>query len=217
MQALNHPDYLALREGASVIEADGSGDKVLVLADGTMLKFFRRKRLLSSALLFPYAERFATNIGALRQRQVPCPEVLSVYRIPSITRDAVHYRPLAGETVRHVFKSGPPADLRFKLGRFVAELHDKGVYFRSLHLGNIVIGLDQRLGLIDVADMSFHRRSLPTSKRLRNFQHMARYRKDMECLIGADGAQPFLDGYDQGLADTAVRRLLMPRLGALFD
>jgi len=216
MQALNHSAYLALREGARVIEADGSGDKVLVLADGTMLKFFRRKRLLSSALLFPYAGRFATNTAALQRRQVPCPTVLNVYRVSSIERDAVHYQPLPGETVRHVYTSGAPADLRLRLGRFVAELHHKGVYFRSLHLGNIVVGADQQLGLIDVADMTCHRRALPAGKRLRNFQHMARYRKDMQWLIGEDGAQPFLQGYEQGLADRSVSNRLMPRLGALF-
>lgn len=216
MQALNHSAYLALREGARVIEADGSGDKVLVLADGTMLKFFRRKRLLSSALLFPYARRFATNTQALRRRGVPCPGVLNVYRIPSIERDAVHYEPLPGETVRQLYLAGAPADLCMRLGRFVAELHGKGVYFRSLHLGNIVMGVDQHLGLIDVADMTCQRRTLSAAKRLRNFQHMARYRKDMEWLIGTDGAQPFLQGYEQGLADRAVSTRLMPRLGALF-
>lgn len=217
MLALNHPAYLALRQGAQVIEADGSGDKVLVLADGTMLKFFRRKRLLSSALVFPYAQRFASNITALQRRQVPCPEVLSIYRIPSIARDVVHYTPLAGETVRHAFKGGAPADLRFRLGQFVAGLHGKGVYFRSLHLGNIVLTPDQRLGLIDVADMSLQRRMLSASKRLRNFQHLARYRKDMEWLIGMDGAQPFLEGYGQGLIDRALEARVMPRLGAIFS
>ena len=50
MQSIDHSTYEALREGAHVLEADGSGDKVLRLADGRMLKLFRRKRLLSSAL-----------------------------------------------------------------------------------------------------------------------------------------------------------------------
>lgn len=216
MQTLNHPAYVAFREGAEVIEADGSGDKVLVLADGTMLKFFRRKRLMSSALLFPYAQRFAANTKALRQRDVPCPQVLDVYRIPSIERDAVHYRPLSGETIRRLYATDAPADLRFRLGRFVAELHAKGVYFRSLHLGNIVLGIDQRLGLIDVADMSCRRNALSPAKRLRNFQHMARYRKDMQWLEGTDSAQPFLQGYEQGLDNRPDSMRMLQQLAALF-
>ncbi|MGH8426151.1 MAG: toluene tolerance protein, partial [Pseudomonas fluorescens] len=55
MQALDHTRYLALREGAQVLEADGSGDKVLRLTDGSILKLFRRKRLLTSAAWYPYA------------------------------------------------------------------------------------------------------------------------------------------------------------------
>ena len=86
---MEHSAYLALRENATVLEADGSGDKVLLLEDGTILKLFRRKRLISSALLFPYAQRFADNIDALKKRGIPCPDVIATYRIASISRDAV--------------------------------------------------------------------------------------------------------------------------------
>lgn len=217
MRPLNHSAYLSLREGAHVIEADGSGDKVLLLADGTLLKFFRRKRLVSSALLFPYAKRFASNTRALQRRSVPCPNVLALYRIASIERDAVHYQPLAGETVRHLFKTEVGPGLRFELGQFVAALHAKGIYFRSLHLGNVVLTPQRQLGLIDVADMTCHRLALSTSKRLRNFQHMTRYTKDMEGLVATDGGKPFLEGYEQGLPSNAARQAIMPRLGAMFS
>lgn len=213
MQALNHLAYLALREGARVIEADGSGDKVLILADGSMLKFFRRKRLISSALVFPYAKRFARNAQALRQRHIPCPEVLAVYRVPSIMRDAVHYQPLPGQTVRQLFSDSSTPGLRKELGAFIAGLHAKGVYFRSLHLGNVVVTPEQHIGLIDIADMTCQRRALSTSKRLRNFQHMLRYTQDVQWLA-ADGAQAFLDGYEAEMDATIDRPLLMSRLSA---
>lgn len=215
MQALNHLAYLALREGARVIEADGSGDKVLILADGSMLKFFRRKRLISSALVFPYAKRFAGNAQALRQRHIPCPDVLAVYRVPSIMRDAVHYQPLPGQTVRQLFSDAPTPGLRQELGAFIAGLHAKGVYFRSLHLGNVVVTPERHIGLIDIADMTCQRRALSTSKRLRNFQHMLRYTKDVQWLA-ADGAQAFLDGYEAEMDATIDRPLLMARLSALL-
>ena len=102
MQSIDHSTYEALRKGAHVLEADGSGDKVLRLADGRMLKLFRRKRLLSSALFYPYAQRFADNTRALEQRGILCPKVIAVYRIPSIERDGVYYSPLAGNTVRQL-------------------------------------------------------------------------------------------------------------------
>ena len=65
MQTLEQADYLALRADARVLEYDRHGDKVLQLADGSYLKLFRRKRLLSSAAWYPYAKRFADNALAL--------------------------------------------------------------------------------------------------------------------------------------------------------
>ncbi|MGY4492047.1 lipopolysaccharide kinase InaA family protein [Pseudomonas sp. TE3610] len=215
MQSLNHSSYLALREGAKVLEADGSGDKVLLLADGRFLKLFRRKRLFTSAALFPYAQRFASNTQRLLERGIPCPHVLNVYRIPSIERDGVYYEPLAGDTLRQLMADPAKAQaLRTQFGAFVARLHDQGVYFRSLHLGNVVLTPHGTLGLIDIADLRCYRRSLSASKRLRNFQHMLRYKADLQWLRGEDGAQTFLDGYHQALPASLAESGLMSRLGA---
>ena len=171
------PDaYLALRAGATVIEADSFGEKVLLLVDGSMLKLFRRKRLLSSAAWYPYAERFADNASALRQRGIPVPEVIDVFRIPSIGRDAVHYHPLPGRTLRQLRREGlePSREARLKdaFTHLLVELHEKGVYFRSLHLGNVVCTPDGRLGLIDIADARMSRRPLRRHQRIRNLQRL---------------------------------------------
>jgi tRNA A-37 threonylcarbamoyl transferase component Bud32 len=191
MQKLDHTVYLRLREGADVLEADGKGDKVLRLTDGTMLKLFRRKRLLTSALWSPYAQRFANNCAALRDRNIPCPKIHQVYRIPSIKRDAVHYHPLPGRTVRQ-FRPDAPASLRAALGSFIALLHQQGIYFRSAHLGNIVLTPDGALGLIDIADLRIYPGELHKGLRLRNFRHMLRYREDREWLLQD---RQFLESY----------------------
>ncbi|WP_418647448.1 lipopolysaccharide kinase InaA family protein [Thauera butanivorans] len=191
-------DYPTLRGDAEIIEADGHGEKVLRLADGSYLKVFRRKRLLSSAAWYPYARRFADNAEALARLGIPCPHVIRVHRFPIIRRDVVHYRPLPGLTLRQIIQGAQPEiDTRAllgQLGRFVATLHDAGVFFRSIHLGNIVLGDDGRLGLIDIADMQAGRRPLPRFKRKRNFAHLLRYREDRAWLM-ADGGQAFAEGY----------------------
>jgi len=200
MRAMDHTTYLALREGARVLEADGSGDKVLRLRDGKMLKLFRRKRLLSSALLFPYAERFARNARTLHEQQIPSPDVIDTFRIPSIQRDAVYYSPLPGDTLRQLLDDHTRAQtLRAELGRFVAHLHELGVYFRSLHLGNVVLTPDNQLGLIDIADLQHQRRALRDGQRERNFHHMLRYPQDRQWLLGEDAGATFLEGYRQEL------------------
>ncbi len=196
MRELAHDDYLELRQDAEVVERDGFGDKVLLLPDGTYLKLFRRKRLLSSALFYPYARRFADNVGALARRGIACPDMIGLYRIGSIARDAVHYRPLAGRTLRHIVKAGTDAaeaeKLRCTLGTFVARLHGLGVYFRSLHLGNIVLTPEGTLGLIDVADLSARSGALGTLRRTRNMKHLLRYPGENEWITAGGG---FLAAY----------------------
>ncbi|AXA56009.1 toluene tolerance protein [Pseudomonas thivervalensis] len=183
MQTLDHTVYLDLREGADVLEADRQGDKVLRLADGSMLKLFRRKRLLTSALWSPYARRFADNCQTLQERGIECPRIRQVYRIPAIERDAVHYDPLPGRTLRQLLDGDAPDELRARLGEFIAHLHQNGIYFRSAHLGNVVLTPENTLGLIDVADLRAYGRPLRKGLRLRNFKHMLRYRQDREWLL----------------------------------
>jgi hypothetical protein len=165
-----------MRAGAAVLEADGFGDKVLRLVDGTMLKLFRRKRLLSSAAWCPYAQRFADNAAALQKHGIAVPEIIDVLRIPSIARDAVHYHPLPGRTLRELRSQGLDADteqfLREAFTRFVIRLHDHGVYFRSLHMGNVVWMPDQRFGLIDISDARIHWHRLTKHQRARNLRRM---------------------------------------------
>ena len=208
MHPMEHSAYLALRENATVLEADGSGDKVLLLEDGTILKLFRRKRLISSALLFPYAQRFADNIDTLKKRGIPCPDVIATYRIASISRDAVRYTPLPGLTIRQVLKEhGESAPLRAELGTFIAHLHDRGVYFRSLHLGNVILTPESKLGLIDISDMKCQRGALSDSKRLRNFQHLLRYKEDRAWLVESDAGVAFISAYTQGRSPHFTARL----------
>ncbi|HZJ92281.1 MAG TPA: toluene tolerance protein, partial [Thiopseudomonas sp.] len=59
---------------------------------------------------------------------------------------------------------------------------DLGVYFRSIHLGNVVLTPECELGLIDISDMKIFRRPLSKWQRKRNFEHMVRDERDREWL-----------------------------------
>jgi len=175
-----------LIEGASILEADSYGPKVYLLPDGNILKLFRRKRLFSSALLRPYSLRFIQNAARLKKLGVPTLDVLAFYKLPTPGMTAVLYRPLPGKTLRQLsnqegfsWQQSLPA-----LVELIHDLHASGVYFRSLHLGNIVVTPENTMGLIDVADMRFLRSPLPRSLARRNLQHFARY-IDRENLNGS--------------------------------
>lgn len=195
MDRLGKQEYLAIREGAAVLEVDHYGEKVLRLVDGSILKLFRRRRrLLSSAALFPYSRRFVSNAAALARLGIPVPRVLRLVRIPSIERDAVHYQPLVGQTLRDAMRAGLPpariAALKAAFTGFIVRLHDQGVYFRSLHLGNVILTPDGELGLIDFADLRIHPWGLGRYLRARNMRRMLamadeRDWVDIEAIVNA--------------------------------
>ncbi|MDF0733873.1 toluene tolerance protein [Pseudomonas entomophila] len=174
---LSQVDFDQLTLGAKVLEADSHGAKVYLLGDGNILKVFRRKRLISSALLRPYSQRFIDNALRLVQMGIPTLEVVSHHKLPMPGRTAVLYRPLPGETLLQL--SRQPgfswSDYLPRLIELVRQLHRSGIYFRSLHLGNVVVTPEQRLGLIDVADMRFLRGPLSARMVRRNVQHLANY------------------------------------------
>ena len=176
LEITTHENFLALRTNAKVLEADAFGEKVLFLADGSILKLFRRKRLISSALWYPYACRFVDNAAALKQRNIPVPTVIGALRIPSIQRDAVHYQPLVGTALREIIHAGIDSltekVLKNRFTQFVIRLHDLGIYFRSLHLGNVIETPNGDLGLIDFSDLRIFRRPLSGFMRRRNIQRM---------------------------------------------
>lgn len=174
---LSQVDFDQLTLGAKVLEADSYGAKVYLLEDGNILKVFRRKRLISSALLRPYSQRFMDNAARLAQLGIPTLEVISHHKLETPGKTAVLYRPLPGQTLLQLSREpGFSWSVRLpELIELIRHLHRSGIYFRSLHLGNVVVTPDQRMGLIDVADMRFMRAPLPPRMVRRNVQHFVRY------------------------------------------
>lgn len=179
---LTDAEFNELIDGAKILEGDSFGPKVYRLTNGHMLKLFRRKRLFSSALLQPYSVRFLDNAKRLQKLGIPTLEPLSAFQLQKPGMTAVLYQPLPGETLKDIYLASPEClrDHLPKLIAFIRKLHTLGIYFRSLHLGNIVLTPNQELGLIDIADLSIQRRALSKAKRKRNLAHFERLLKTME-------------------------------------
>ena len=209
VQKLGAADLEQLSNAAQVIEEDGLGPKVLRLSDGSFLKLFRRRRWYTSGSFNPYSERFAVNSEQLRQMGIPTPQVLNLYRLDDGS-SAVHYAPLPGHTLRQVLQSITAPAVRQALverfGKFMAQLHEKGVYFRSLHLGNVLVLEDGEFGLIDLADLRIYPTPLSLSLRQRNLRHMQRYTVDKRWLF-EDHLDALLQGYAMTASKSAVENL----------
>jgi len=180
MEKISQQQYQALIKGALLLEEDAFGVKVLDTGKGEMIKLFRRKRLLSTALFFPYAYRFVANAKKLAQLHIPTVSINKLLWCPSIKRHLVIYQKLEGELLRTVLSQSvdQTGKLYEKFGRFIAHLHQKGVYFRSAHLKNILALPNGEFGLIDISDMQIKHHPLKHSLRLRNFSHILRYQED---------------------------------------
>ena len=186
--------YENMIQGASVLEQDTYGPKVFILADGTMLKLFNPKPLLSSATLFPYAKRFARNARLLQSRNIPTITMIDVLQIPHRKLTGVHYHPLPGETFRSIGKQVMSKQLIQSVAAFVAGLHSQGIYFRSFHLGNVIVMGDGRFGLIDIADLWMRNRPLTEKERVRNIARVYRFADEI-AMLRSQGDTLFVDRY----------------------
>lgn len=191
-------EFEALTQDALILEKEKAGVKVLQLPDKRIVKLFRRKRLISSQIWAPHAWRFSRNARILKQRGIPTITVESHFEVPEIERQAVVYYRLEGDTLRDwmVDKTKPEcARMIAKLATFLAQVHQAGVLFRSLHFGNVLVMEDGELALIDIVDMGFRWFGpLTVSQRIRNFHHMDRYDCD-RVLLAADNGNGFIKHY----------------------
>jgi tRNA A-37 threonylcarbamoyl transferase component Bud32 len=208
MRTMSEAQLATLLEGARTIEKDGLGLKVACLSNGDFLKLFRRKRLFSSAIWSPPSRRFADNASRLRELGVAAPRVRELLRINRRRLTGVIYEPLPGETLRSRWRASASDELANEVerfGMFLGQLHQSGVYFRSLHLGNVLHLPDGNLGLIDLSDMKIEDKPLDPWKRQRNLQHILRYPEDIHYLVERH-RQSWIRGYREACGDISAQQ-----------
>jgi RIO-like serine/threonine protein kinase len=148
------------------------------LSDGRFLKIFHTRRVAALARLLPAAQRFARNAELLRQQGIAAPHVSEVFWLDQQKGlSACLYQPLAGSSLEQILRDEPQRleQLLPELADFIARLHARRIYFRSLHLGNILCLGNGQFGLIDFLDL--RRKALPLSRWhvRRNFRHLENY------------------------------------------
>lgn len=164
---------------------------LLLTPDGQIIKTYYRRRWLSRSIIQPPAMRFARNARELLSRGFGAPVVRAVYYFPPAKMHLLTYDRLPGSDLRSV-SGTDPARLQ-ALPRFLAQLHAAGVYFRGIHLGNILLD-ENRLALIDIADLSFSKRPLTPTKRARNLAHLLDHGAD-QALFAQYGREHFISSY----------------------
>lgn len=165
-------------EHGTVLEKDSRGPKVVLLQNGLILKIFRIRGQAWLARINPPARRFCHNAAVLHGLDIPAPAILDALWLDQRAGlSACLYDPLPGASLEKMLKNSPqgvPALLP-DLATFIVKLHHHGIYFRSLHLGNVLCLPDGHFGLIDFLDLKYKRRPLSNWERKRNLEHMRRY------------------------------------------
>ena len=188
-------EYSELINQSRLIEKDLWGVKVLETPDNRIIKIFRLKRLLSTAYFFPYALRFKWNAKGLKKKGFETVTVDKIVYCREKQRHVLSYQKIPGQPVKYFLeKNKDDKVLIKKLIAYISLLHDKGVYFRSLHFGNIIVKPNGDFALIDISDMKFFPLKLSTNLRIRNWKHLLKY--DFEkSIIETYGWDVFFDEY----------------------
>lgn len=196
MEKISQEEFHQLVGSGKILEQDSYGIKVVETDDNHIIKTFRLKRLLSSAFFYPYAQRFKDNSEKLLNKGFKTVSVKRIGYCRKEKRYVVVYPKLAGETLRAAFEKEPENIQKrlTDLAHLTAQLHREGVLFRSLHLGNVLVLPDKTLGLIDLSDMKIYSSALSLQQRIRNFNHLLRYRQDFK-MIENFGIVRFLTAY----------------------
>lgn len=166
-----------------VIEKDERGIKVIMLSSGDYLKVFKLRGWMTSSQLFSNARSFIRNAKRLAALNIPTVHPFSLYHFQHSSDTAVMYKPLVGTTVRGLLDHHQLSTDKLKaLAVFIALIHQKGIHFKSLHFGNIVLTPSGQYGLIDIADMRIYPWPLAINTRIRSLKRIHRYQEDMAQL-----------------------------------
>lgn len=176
MKTISEQDFWAFCHQATVLVQYKALPKVLVTPEGQIIKVFVRRRTFSKNSLWPQVRRFANNAQRLASRGIPSIEPPVLYHCPELRIHLAIYPKIEGQEIRQIIREGNIAILN-EIAAFIATLHHQGIFFRGLHLGNLLKG-ETAIYLIDIADLKVKARPLGLYQRLRNLRHLLENRDD---------------------------------------
>lgn len=209
METISSQDFYAFckRSDLTLLKTTYDRPKLFESKNGEIIKiFYPRKKLLSSNRYKPYALRFCTNAEELKTRGVITPEIRSVKYCQDLNVYIITYQKLPGIDAR-VFSS-ENINIIPNIAAFIAELHQKGIFFRSIHLENLLCLTDNQLALLDIVDMQFKNRAISLYLRFRNLKHLFKIKED-QAFWANYGIAQFLKIYFQHAKISFIKRKLL--------
>lgn len=198
MQIITSEQFKAITthtENKYIKFAPGKKPKVIETAESKIIKiFYPKKRSIFSKNKLP-ALKFCHHAQRLIHLKVGAPKIESLDYCRELQIHLVSYEKLKGEDVRSLVRSGK-YHMIHNLAIFIASLHTKGIYFRAIHLANLLHQEQNQFALIDIDDIQFRRKPLSLYMRYRNLKHLFIYRSDKAFWL-QHGIETFMDYYFQ--------------------
>ena len=91
---------------------------------------------------------------------------------------------IKGKDLRELCHSNGVDELT-QLPGYFAHLHETGIFFRAVHLGNILIG-ENKISLVDISDLSARNSPLGVFQRARNLAHLFNAEHDKAYFVFAN-------------------------------
>ncbi len=204
-QIIDKQQFLNICQEGAVIQRGRRGPRVLETPEGNIIKIFWPRKYFPRNILRPSsAKRFIENSLKLREAGLHCVDVTQWYYYPCLKVDVIMYPKLPGKDIREIIHN----DMLTEIAAFIANLHDHGIFFRGIHLGNLLQLEPAKIALIDVTDCKVYKHSLGFLKRYRNLRHLLENQEDHQAFKQF-GIENFIDSYlDKANINLLVKKLL---------
>lgn len=165
---------------ANLIKTTYDRPKLLESAQGKMIKvFYAKHKRFSSNHRKPYALRFSENAVRLQNNGIRTPSVDPLQYCKEYDAYILTYSKIPGENTRILANLNHQFIIP-RIAEYIASIHHKGIFFRSLHLENLLYDDIHGFALLDIVDVKFMTRPLHNFLRYRNLKHMFRIADDRE-------------------------------------
>lgn len=163
--------------------------RILRFADNTIVKIFNSKRH------WRHSYKFINN--AQRLNQMGFATVEPGERFYCSEEDFIYltYPYVDGRSVYDYLTNRDESILPI-VARFMAKLHEHGVYFRGCHPEHLIHKANDDFVLIDIHDTRFFWFPLTINLRLKNLMVLF-YRRNIANIISANGMDAFLTAYGE--------------------
>ena len=162
-----------------VEKADDLGHRKTFYKKNEIIKIFNVRGYISSGFFNTYASRIIKNSIRLKDYEIPSIEITNELAFQYNKRlSGVSYKYIPGKTYRDLGNK-ITKEMITDLAKYISIIHKKGIYFRAMHLGNILLH-NKKLFLIDIAKIHFYPWSLFIFTRARAFRRMIKYQDDIK-------------------------------------